>query len=107
MFGLSLDKMVIGGVLGALAISCIFWAGNVYGPNGHWRSNREAEDRAKNAVLTDLAEREDTTGADFEVGLSKLDGEFAGMRVSVAQCALDLGQAGVLSNRAIDLNRMR
>lgn len=40
----------------------LMWIGNAYGPNAFWRAHREAEDRARNAVLTDLAERQDAAG---------------------------------------------
>jgi len=107
MFGLSLTRLAITLGLGAALVLGLLWAGNFYGPNGRWRVNREAADKALNAVLTDLAEREDTVGIGVDTDLAALNKEFSGVKETLARCIIDASQASALARRAADLNKAR
>jgi len=87
--------------VGLLSLVAVFLAGGAtdhfYGPNAWWKANRQAEDRAKNAVLTDLAEREDTAGFEEEQRFKDQDKEFHAIKVTLTPCVLTAAQASALN----------
>ena len=84
------------GVYG-LVIFAVLWAGNHYGPNALWRTHREAEDRARNAVLTDLAERETDAGAAEDAVHTAADAEFALLSKGLEACPLTAAAAAAVN----------
>lgn len=47
---------------GAALVAAIFFAGNMWGPNGRWRDRREAEDAARNTALEYISNQEEAAG---------------------------------------------
>ncbi len=90
MLGLKLG--IYGGIV--FALLCV---GNFYGPNALWRAHREAEDKARNAVLSDLAERETAAGTSEAAGHAAADKEFAEFSMGLGQCPLTPAQSAAVN----------
>lgn len=90
MLGLKLG--IYGGIV--FALLCV---GNFYGPNALWRAHRQAEDKARNAVLADLGKREDAAGTAEDASHAVADREFAALSKGLQQCLLAAQTAAALN----------
>ena len=98
MFGFNLTQLWISALVGAFAVTAVFLAGNHYGPNAVWRSHREAEDKAKNAVLTDMIEHENSIGLQEDARFATEDKQFKVAAPQLPQCVLDAATVDALNS---------
>lgn len=86
MFGL--DRLAWAGLA---AVALVLFGGFIddrYGRNAMWRAHREAEDRAKNAVLTDMIDHETQIGQAEDIKLEAANKEFTKVAPTLPQCIL-------------------
>lgn len=97
MFGLNLTQLGISAVIGGVCVVGLFLAGDHYGSNAHWRANREAEDKAKNAAIEYLNQHENQIGAEEDKRLLDNDRHFTEVAPSLGQCVLTSEQVDALN----------
>ena len=81
----------------ATLIMSVWLHGAYYGPPARKLANREAEDRARNAVLTDMAERETVAGNAEDAAHAVADQEFDDLAPGLQKCILDAATAAALN----------